>query len=56
MLKGRKTYILAALFALLPIVLNLVGLNEDMTIREIIEHFTMGGGLAALRAGVASVR
>lgn len=52
MLKGKKTYIMAALLALLPIVLNLVGLNEDMTISEVINHFVVGGGLAALRNGI----
>ena len=54
--KGKKTYAVAIIWAILPIVLDLFGLNENMTIREVVEHFIQAGGLAALRAGVAKIR
>lgn len=51
-LKGKRTYIAALIYAILPVILDFFGLSEGMTIKEVVEHFVMGGGLAALRAGV----
>lgn len=55
-LEGKRTYLAAIIWALLPLLLDFLGLSEGMTIREVVEHFVQGGALAALRAGIARMR
>lgn len=59
-LEGKKTYIAAIIWALLPILMQFLGIDAGgfvgdggSVLSATLENSVMAGGLSALRAGVA---